>query len=796
MTSLRLYQLPRQCLRWAGYRTLSTYTLRDAVQRGAPIDVHPEVQDALAHGQPVVALETTIVTHGMPYPTNLTTARSVEKNVRANEAIPATIGLIQGRVKIGLRPAELERLADVETNTDVVKVSRRDIGATIALKKDGGTTCSATLIFAVLAGIKVFATGGLGGVHRGGENTMDVSADLHELSRCSVGLVSAGVKSILDIGRTLEYLETLGVPVVSYGETNDFPAFYTRKSGFKSPWQVSDPASAARILHSQQQLGMSNGTLFAVPIPEKYEAVGQKLQESVEVALAEAEQKGINRLGKEATPWLLKRVGELTEGKSLASNVALIENTARVGARIAKAYSQLAKDMGMSGPQTDNDMSRSEISTSALTLLQSTSEGADKASTHSPPNKPAGRLVVVGASAIDITSQANTDDPSVSLHSTVPGTVTTSLGGVARNMAEAAHRMLTSASSALEDATVLVSPIGRDAFGKMLVNETEQLGMRSDGFLHVNDGRTAVCNMVLDGSGGLTGGVADMDIVQSVSATQVLDIIRVHEPKIIAVDGNLGEDTVQAIVEHSTREDIQVFFEPTSVVKSTRVLPAVKASIDTLNGNRPPIAYISPNILELSSIYQAVRTNDLTAHDAWWRIIDDMAVGSEFRLDLEHLARRDACETNRDKGTLSFLVNDGVAQMAINLLPFFQHIIIKCGQLGVIVVFRAEKGSPWSQERTNIRSRQVVAHGKTGQSLVLKHYPARLLDVSSIVNVTGAGDSLVGSLLASLVQAPRSFQDSAELDRIVGIAQKAAIATLQSRLAVAPSLSTLFQLRM
>ena len=197
----------------------------------------------------------------------------------------------------------------------------------------------------------------------------------------------------------------------------------------------------------------------------------------------------------------------------------------------------------------------------------------------------------------------------------------------------------------------------------------------------------------------------------------------------------------------------------------------MKASLDTLTSNQAPISYVSPNTLELNALYQAARDNDLTSHDAWWRIIDDMGVGSEFRLDLEHLSRRNACDTNVDKGTLGFLVNDGTAQMAIHLLPFFQHIVLKCGQLGVIVAFRSRKESGWSRERTNIKARQVVVQGKSGNSLVLKHYPAETLDSKSLVNVTGAGDSLVGSLLASLLQNPTGFQNPQLLDQIISQAQ-------------------------
>lgn len=198
----------------------------------------------------------------------------------------------------------------------------------------------------------------------------------------------------------------------------------------------------------------------------------------------------------------------------------------------------------------------------------------------------------------------------------------------------------------------------------------------------------------------------------------------------------------------------------------------MKASLNSLASNRSPISYVSPNLLELNALYQAARDNDMTSCAVWWRIIDEMGVGSEFRLELDHLSRRNACDTNQDIGSLEFLVHDGTAQMAVNLLPFFQHIVLKCGRIGVIVVFRTDKESPWSQERTNIKARQVVAQGKSGGTLILKHYPAQTLDATSLVNVTGAGDSLVGSLLASLLQKPGSFQNLESLDQVITWAQK------------------------
>ncbi|PCH33700.1 indigoidine synthase A-like protein [Wolfiporia cocos MD-104 SS10] len=768
-------------------------SLHEPLRSKGPIDIHPEVQDALEHKKAVVALETTIVTHGMPHPVNLKTARSVENIVRSTGAIPATIGVLVGRVKIGLEPSELEYLADVGKNPSVVKVSRRDIGPSIALKRDGGTTCSATLIFAALAGIKVFATGGLGGVHRGGESTMDVSADLHELTRCPVGLVSAGVKSILDIGRTLEYLETLGVPVVSYAQTDDFPAFYSRKSGIKSPWRVDDPVTAAHILYHQQQLNMSNGVLFGVPIPKQYQATGEKLQESVEQAVREAEENGISRTGKEATPWLLKRVGELTAGKSLTSNVALIENTAHVGGQIAMAYAKLAAE----GENCLSETSRVRAQP-ALTLQSKESSNSYTDDATESSDLPPAKLLVFGSAAVDITAQAASNvDPSSGAHTTVPGSVSMTLGGVARNVAEAAHRILSSQSEAGASQTLLVSPVGQDSFGRLLVDETKRMGMRADGLIPLDSARSAICNMVLDSAGNLGSGVADMDIIHSLDEKMALGALEQHEASLVALDGNLSPEILTKLVVRCNERNQAVFYEPTSVPKSTAIFPAIGAAMGKSEKPITPIAYAAPNILELTQMYQEAVAEELTTHKHWWQVIDEMALGSEFRMDLEQLARRNVCDSDQSKGTLSFLLHDGVAQMAIHLLPFFHHLVIKCGDRGIITVFRVlgrnAQVSPWMQERSNMHGRYVVARGRqdTGAT-VLKHFSAYHMTAEKILNVTGAGDSLVGSMLASLLQNPSTFDSPVLLDDAIGRAQQAAVLTLQSRLAVSPNLSTMY----
>ncbi|MCE5189797.1 MAG: pseudouridine-5'-phosphate glycosidase [Eubacteriales bacterium] len=300
------------------------------------LDVLPEIQRALDGNKPVVALESTILSHGMPYPENVAFAAEVEKVVRAEGAVPATTALIAGRIKVGLTSTELEVMCRAE---NVAKVSRRDMATCLALGKNGATTVATTMICAAMAGVKVFATGGIGGVHRHGEVTMDVSADLQELKQTPVAVVCAGAKQILDIGRTLEYLETMGVPVLGNG-TSDFPAFYCRKSGFGVDYAAKDEAEIASIIKTKWELGLQGGVLIGNPIPEEYALDFDFMEGVINEALAEADEKSIR--GKDITPFLLAKIKEITKGVSFASNVQLAYNNARVAARIAKALCELA----------------------------------------------------------------------------------------------------------------------------------------------------------------------------------------------------------------------------------------------------------------------------------------------------------------------------------------------------------------------------------------------------------------------------------------------------------------------
>ncbi len=299
------------------------------------LEVKPEVAKAILEGKPVVALESTIISHGMPYPKNVETALEVERIIRENGAIPATIAILGGKLKVGLTEEEVEYLGKAK---NVVKTSRRDIPFIVAKQLDGATTVASTMILAAMAGIKIFATGGIGGVHRGAQESYDISADLQELAQTNVAVICAGAKSILDIGLTLEYLETNGVPVIGY-QTDELPAFYTRKSGFGVDYRVDDTKELAVALKAKWDMKLNGGVVVANPIPSEYEMDFDVITNAINIAVAEAERNGIK--GKESTPFLLAKVKEITGGESLDSNIQLVFNNARVAASLAVELSAI-----------------------------------------------------------------------------------------------------------------------------------------------------------------------------------------------------------------------------------------------------------------------------------------------------------------------------------------------------------------------------------------------------------------------------------------------------------------------
>lgn len=293
------------------------------------LDIREDVLTAIEKGKAVVALESTIISHGMPYPRNVETALMCEKIIADQGAVPATIGIIKGRIKVGLTVEEVEYMGKEQ---GIIKTSRRDLPFIVARKADGATTVAATMIIAALAGIKVFATGGIGGVHRGAQDTFDISADLQELARTNVAVVCAGAKSILDIGLTLEYLETFGIPVVGF-KTDDFPAFYTRKSGYGVDYRIDSAVELAQAIKTKWELGLKGGVIVGNPIPAEHELDSVRINKAIDDAVLEAEAKGVK--GKETTPFLLGKVLKITEGKSLDANIELVYNNSRVAADLA-----------------------------------------------------------------------------------------------------------------------------------------------------------------------------------------------------------------------------------------------------------------------------------------------------------------------------------------------------------------------------------------------------------------------------------------------------------------------------
>lgn len=296
------------------------------------LEIHPEVKEALEKGKPVVALESTIISHGMPWPKNVETALAVEEEVRKAGAIPATIAIFNGKCYAGLSAEQIQYFGQAK---DVWKVSLRDMPYVISQRLYGATTVAATMRIAAMAGIRIFVTGGIGGVHRGAESSMDISADLTEMGQTSVAVVSAGVKSILDIGLTLEYLETKGIPVITYGQ-DAFPSFYSRRSGYPSPLRLDSAEAIAALLHAKWEMGLEGSVLIANPVPAEREIISDEMEIHIQIALNAAREKNIS--GKEVTPFLLKYIADHTKGESLEANIALIRHNARVGAEIAVAF--------------------------------------------------------------------------------------------------------------------------------------------------------------------------------------------------------------------------------------------------------------------------------------------------------------------------------------------------------------------------------------------------------------------------------------------------------------------------
>ncbi|XP_035257374.1 pseudouridine-metabolizing bifunctional protein C1861.05 isoform X2 [Anguilla anguilla] len=655
--------------------------------------VHPSVSEALAENKPVVALESTIITHGMPYPQNLSTAQEVEAIVRAHGATPATVGVLRGRVHVGLSQEQLHFLSCSRAS---LKVSRRDVPYAVSKGLSGGTTVSGTMIAAHRASIPVFVTGGIGGVHRDGENSMDVSADLTELGRTPVAVVSAGVKSILDIGRTLEFLETQGVCVATFGKSRDFPAFFSPQSGFTSPYNVTDAEEAAELIEAMLTLGLQSGVLLAVPIPEEHAAAGQLTQEAIRAAVAEASEKGIR--GRDVTPFILQRVSELTQGQSLQANMALIRNNARVGSQIARALSELRRRKRSESPPPRGEKT----------------PPPRKEKTPPTPTK----AVVIGGINVDFVAKGKTEK--LLFGQTNPGSVCQAYGGVGRNIADCLTR--------LGERPLLISAVGADSQGDIVLSHCGH--MNTCGIARMREQRTATYCVVITGSGELSLGLGDMDIHQRITAQYVAQFEeQLSSASLVCVDGNIPVATIDYVCSLSRKHALPVWYEPTDTDKASK--PFMSDSWKNLS-------YTSPNLAELCAMNRALG-----------------------------LSTPAVLPSDPDE------VLDCAATLSRPLLEHLQCVVVTLGPLGVLVCGEHEDGMVRLAPRRN---------GRTGR-LCAVHYPAIPLNPADIVNVSGAGDSLAGGLMAGVLRGLRT-DDSVRLGLL------AARRSLASRHPVAPSLSS------
>ncbi|XP_038553990.1 pseudouridine-5'-phosphate glycosidase isoform X4 [Micropterus salmoides] len=526
------------------------YNLSEQSGQKCLFRVHPSVSQALAENKPVVALESTIITHGMPYPHNLSTAKEVEAIVRAEGATPATVGVIEGEVHVGLSAEELDHLARCKSS---LKVSRRDLPYVISKGLSGGTTVSATMIAAHQAGVPVFVTGGIGGVHRDGENSLDISADLTELGRTPIAVISAGVKSILDIGRTLEFLETQGVCVATYGAMKNFPAFFSPQSGFTSPYQICNPEEAAKLIASTLTLGLQSGVLLAVPIPEEHAAAGQQIEEAIQAAVTEASAKGIT--GRNVTPFILQKVNELTKGKSLQANIALIHNNAKVGSQIACALSKQMHERKLKGKTHHHEKHSSDSESD---------------------------IVVIGGINVDFIAKGKTK----ALHfgQTNPGSVCQSFGGVGRNIADSLSR--------LGRRPLFISAIGTDSHSDAVLNYCKH--MNTSGVARLEKQSTATYCAVITESGELSLGLGDMDIHQQITEQHVSQFEKqLSSAILVCLDGNIPVSTIDYVCSIATKHNISVWYEPTDSEKACKPF---------LSDAWKSLSYASPNLAELCTM--------------------------------------------------------------------------------------------------------------------------------------------------------------------------------------------------
>ncbi|KAG5354624.1 Pseudouridine-5'-phosphate glycosidase [Yarrowia sp. B02] len=705
----------------------------------SPLVVSEEIQQAINDKKPVVALESTIITHGLPYPQNLQMHSDTEQIIRKEGGIPALTAFINGIPRVGVPEDEVKILAE-NAEGDHVKVSRRDIGYVMAHGLMGGTTVAATMILAHLAGIKVFATGGIGGVHRGAESTFDISADLDELSKTPVAVVCAGPKSILDIPLTVEYLETKGVHVSTYGaEGTNIPGFFTTDSGVASPYNFFDTLEAAKVIQANSSMRLQTGTVWCVPPPDPIPS--QLIFDVIDRAVVEANQLGIK--GKATTPFLLDAIRR-EYPEVLKTNVGLVQQNAVIATRIASDLATLE-----TGRRGRGFMPAVKTQT--------------KPKTKTP-------LAVVGGVAMDVTC----DISGSQLGTSHPGKVSNSIGGVGHNIVLAIH--YTGSKHGISPR--LISAVGEDGDGKEIVAHMEQVGLDTTGIKQDASEGTARYVAMHDKNGDLIVACADMDIIQNLDVAHISQQLSTAQPKWIMIDGNIGLEAKKAVLKYA-KDKARVAFEPTSVPKA-----AALSELDLPVYPNSAIALATPNTVELQAMFEAFHEKGRFDVDEWFPVVDTLALGADFRNGVTMLSHQHP--------GLKAILEQGTLAQAIHMLPYIPTLVIKGGANGVVVFQLVDdiESAILSQRSASIKipgmfQKGNATSGNTRVGVYMQYFAAEAVDADSVVSVTGAGDTLFGTLAMEMVKDGSWLEDMGDKKHaVVSRAMNNAVKTIQSKDAV------------
>ncbi|KAL8867547.1 MAG: hypothetical protein Q9174_005594 [Haloplaca sp. 1 TL-2023] len=747
--------------------------------------ISDEVQEAVQSKKPVVALESTIYTHGFPHPQNTALASHLESVVRLNGGIPATIGILDGVARVGLDAKELAELTASAGKPDTKKISRRDIGYVCGLglagrNINGGTTIAGTMVLAHLAGINVFATGGLGGVHRGGESSMDISADLTELGRTPMAVISSGCKSFLDIPRTLEYLETQGVGVGTFADGRegkvDFPAFWTRDSGVPSPTVIRDEHEAAAIIFAQSSLGLSSGLHFANPISSEHSIAKTKMDGIIAEAVLDAEKSGSS--GSDNTPFILSKIRELTGGQTIDANRALIESNVSRGTKVACELAKLENNFR--GATYRNCPSAFVGSVPVAPKTIEAPPVSERGTLLEDPDlsMPSADVIIAGSLASDLScdyypSEGRRTQVMPEPHTSNPATISQGLGGVGRNIATAVHYAGVSVQ--------LCSLVGDDQAGSTVASALAATGLSTTG-VHVNpSARTAKYVAVNDAHKDLVLAMADMSIMDECKSEADFlwkSNLDTTKAKWVVLDANWHPSTLRRWIMHARAANARIAFEPVSVGKSRRIFssyPDPSFDLGVLPNHAVSLA--SPNSLELASMHEAAQGAGFFEREDWWEVVDAMGLSSSGSRD------KLASMTSRT------LVDRGVPQQCIQLLPFIPTILTKLGEQGVLMTQMLKPGDERLRSATHSRyilSRADQAHPTLGGVYMRLLPPSEKVPAEEIISVNGAGDTFLGVVIAGLARdKPQALID------LIQIAQQGSRMTLKSEEAVSPEIKRL-----